>query len=79
MTSSRVSEIVDRVLKRLLPDSETQHQCSFCPEPSVASYQVREGEVPFNWRYGNEPQKTPDRSRMKVVRVCTAHKEQVPQ
>lgn len=52
--------------------------CSYCEQPSVSAHMVRVGSIPTGWTHGKQPEKTPDKSHLQVVRVCTVHKQAVP-
>lgn len=49
--------------------------CSFCSEKAVSSYLVREGVIPRG--YDEDAKKNPDRSHLRIVRVCLNHKKNV--
>lgn len=52
--------------------------CSFCTQRAVSAHMVRVGSIPPGWTRGDQPDKHPDRSHLQIVRVCAAHKQQVP-
>lgn len=52
--------------------------CSFCPKRSVSAHLVRVGTIPHGWTHSDQPDKTPDKTHLQVVRVCVEHKAQVP-